>query len=383
LNTLHEWRDWSGYLGAGLYDLSHEREYYAFRNSAGLLDVSPLFKYRVSGPEAVLLLNRVMTRNITRCAVGQVVYSPWCDDDGKILDDGTITRLSETEFRLTAADPNLRWFQDAGCGLKATVSDISTDLAALALQGPKSRLILTEVVRGVDLTKLGFFRQAEGQVDNFPVSITRTGYTGDLGYELWVDPAYAERLWDILLERGSPYLITPAGLVALDIARIEAGFPLIDVDYVPARKALIEVQKSSPYEVNMGWAVALNKGYFIGRPALQAEKAHGSKWAFVGLELDWSEIEALYRAVNLTPKLAGRASRSSVPIYQEGQQIGQATSHTFSPLLKKYIALATIHREHAALGSELQMEMTVEFVRHRVTATVVKLPFFDPERKRM
>lgn len=379
----HEWRDWSGYLAASLYEPSHEREYYAVRNSAALFDVSPLFKYEISGPDAPALLNRVMTRDLGKCAIGQIMYSPWCDDDGKLIDDGTVARLEERRFRVTAATHNLRWFQDCGFGLNATVADVSTELAALALQGPHARNILKTVVEGADLNALKFFHFAQARIFGIPVTITRTGYTGDLGYELWLTPRHAERVWDVLLERGAAYGITPAGMLALDIARIEAGFPLIEIDYIPAPRALTPAQTSSPFEAGMGWAVNFDKVNFVGRRALLAEQERGSRWAFVGLEVHWPDIEALYQKFDLTPKVAGRASRSSVPVYQDGRQIGQATSHTYSPLLKKYIALATIERERAAPGAEFQMEMTVEFTRQQARARVVKLPFFDPPRKRV
>src|SRR5688572_938540 len=196
LNYTQEWRDWSGYMMAALYEPSHEREYYAVRNSAALFDVSPLYKYEITGPDALALVNRIMTRDFNKCAVGQVMYSPWCDDEGKVIDDGTVARLEENRFRLTAATHNLRWFQDCGLGLKATVTDVSLEMAALALQGPHARNILKQVVRGVELDTLKFFRLAEGQAAGFPITITRTGYTGDLGYELWVAPEHAERLWD-------------------------------------------------------------------------------------------------------------------------------------------------------------------------------------------
>ena len=379
----HEWRDWSGYLAASLYEPSHEREYYAVRNSAGLFDVSPLFKYEVSGPDALALVNRAMTRNISRCAIGQVMYSPWCNDDGKLIDDGTVSRLSENHFRLTAADPNLRWFQDCGYGLNASVVDVSTDFGALALQGPLARHILKAITRDIDLDGLKFFHWAEAQVDDFSITITRTGFTGDLGYELWVRTENAERLWDMLMDAGQKYGLLPTGMVALDLVRIEAGFPLIDVDYIPAPKTLIPAQTSSPFEAGMGWAVALKKPGFVGHRALRQEKEHGSTWAFVGLEVHWPDIEALYHAIDLTPHIAGRASRSSVPVYHKGQQVGQATSHAFSPLLKKYLALTTLKREYAQPGLELDIELTVEFSRHTAKATVCKLPFFNPARKRL
>jgi aminomethyltransferase len=365
-----------------VYEPSHEREYYAVRNSAALFDVSPLYKYEVTGPDALRLVNRVITRNLAKCAIGQVIYSPWCNDEGKLIDDGTVTRLAENRFRITAATQNLRWFQDCGFGLDATVTDVSTELAALALQGPKSRHILKTFVSGANLDQLKFFHFTEAQIDNFPIAITRTGYTGDLGYELWVAPEYAERLWDILMEQGQAYAILPAGMLALDVARNEAGFPLIEIDYIPAPRAIIKAQTSSPFEAGMGWAVALDKDNFVGRQALLTEKERGSRWAFVGVEVVWQDIEDLYAAFGLTPKLVTRASRSSIPIYKDGRQIGQATSHTYSPLLKKYIGLATLERQDAVFGSEVEIEMTIEYTRQKARATVVKLPFFDPARKR-
>jgi aminomethyltransferase len=377
-----EWRNWSGYLSAGLYEPSHEREYYAIRNSAGLIDVSPLFKYEITGPDALRLVDRIVTRDMTRCKVSQVYYTPWCDEEGQVIDDGTVSRLDENHFRITSADPSLRWFQDVGFGLNVQVQDVSRDLAALALQGPLSREILKQVVKGIDFDKLRYFHLAHGSVDNFPVTVTRTGYTGDLGYELWVRPEYGERLWDCLLENGRRYGLLPAGIIALDLVRVEAGLVMIDVDYKSSHKALIESQKSSPFEIGLDWAVKLDAGDFIGRKALRAEKAKGSEWAFVGVELPWVDLEQLFGKVGLPPQLPRRASRSAVPIYKGSRQIGQITSHAFSPILKKYIGIGNILTAHAAPGSQVEIEVTVEYSRERAPATVVKTPFFDPPRKK-
>lgn len=382
----HEWRNWSGYLSASLYEPSHEREYYAIRNSAGLIDVSPLYKYEVAGPDAGRLVDRIVTRNIAKCRVGQVMYTPWCDAQGKVIDDGTVSRLDDNHYRLTSADPNLRWFQDVGYGLNAQVANVSQDLAALALQGPNSRAILKEIVAGVDLDKLKYFHLAEGRVDNFPITITRTGYTGDLGYELWVRPEHAEQLWDCLMDRGAGYGILPAGMLALDAARIEAGLILIGVDYISSQHAIIESQKSSPYEIGLGWTVKLDGGDFVGRRALLKEKQQGSTWTFIGLQYDWNALEKLYAEEGLPPQVAGRASRSAVPIYKSGsggrQFIGQATSHVFSPILKQYIAIGTVLNPHGKLGDQVDVEVTVEYKRKLCPATIVKTPFFDPPRKR-
>jgi glycine cleavage system T protein (aminomethyltransferase) len=379
----YEWRDWAGYIAPSLYEPSHEREYFAIRNSAGLIDITPLFKYDVTGPDALRLVDRVMTRNIKKCRVGQVMYSPWCDEKGKVIDDGTISRLDDNHFRLTAADPSLRWFQDVGFGLDAQVVNVTQDFAGLALQGPNSRAILAQIVEGIDFDKLRYFWLAHGTVDGFPIMITRTGFTGDLGYELWVRPPHAERLWDRLMEMGANYGMLPAGMVALDVVRIEAGMLLIGVDYVSSHQAIIESQKSSPYEIGLGWAVKLDGDDFIGRRALIAEKEQGtSEWGFVGLELDWRGLEQLYANEDLPPQVAGRASRDAVPVYQNGKFVGQMTSHTFSPILKQAIGIGTVYPRFATIGSQLDVEVTVEYKRKLVKATVVKTPFFNPKRKR-
>ncbi|MCL4262021.1 MAG: aminomethyltransferase family protein [Anaerolineae bacterium] len=384
-----DWRDWSGFLAASLYEPSHEREYFAIRNAAGLIDVSPLFKYEVTGPDAARLVDRVMTRNIAKCAVGQVMYSPWCDEEGQVIDDGTVARLDDNHFRITAADPSLRWFQDVGYGLNAKVVNVSDDLAALALQGPLSRAILQQVVTGFDVGKLRFFRLGQGQINGKPeaasgrpVTITRTGYTGDLGYELWLSPGDATAVWDMLMDVGQRYGLLPAGMLALDVARIEAGLLLADVDYKSALKAVIPDQLSSPYELGLGWAVALDGADFIGKRALAREKAVGSQWAFVGVQADWLELERLFGAKDLPPKVAGRASRTAVPLYKNGKQVGQITSHTFSPILKEYIGIGTVYAAYGHIGNTLEMEFTIEYQRQRAKATVVKTPFFEPERKR-
>lgn len=378
----YDWRNWAGYLSVSVYEMSHEREYYAIRNAAALIDVTPLFKYEITGPDAVRLVDRIITRDAKKCAVGQVMYTPWCDEHGKMIDDGTVSRLSENHFRLTSADPNLRWFQDCGYGFDVNVNDVSADLAALSVQGPMSRELLRQVVTSADLPSLKFFRLTHGQIAGFPLTITRTGYTGDLGYELWVSPQHAENLWDVLMEKGKGYGTTPVGMVAMDIARVEAALLLGDIDYVSSHKAITEARKSSPLEAGLEWAVKFGKGDFVGRQALLAEKKRGPKWKFVGLEVNWDELETLYAAADLPPQVAGRASRVAVPIYKNGKQIGQATSSTFSPILKKFIAIGTIESQFAALGTKVNMEITVEFARRQAAAIVVKTPFFDPPRKK-
>ena len=375
------WRRWAGYAVASAYDLVHDREYWAVRNSAALIDVSPLYKYRIAGPDAVRLLDRVVTRDITTCKVHQVMYTPWCDAAGKIIDDGTISRLTEQTFRMTSADPNIRWLHDNAQGLRATIEEVSETTAALSLQGPTSRDILVEL-GGSAIQSLKSFHLVDVSIAGVPVTVSRTGYTGDLGYELWVDARHAERLWDALITVGSRYGIVPAGIWALDLARIEAGLLMNEVDYVSARHALIEGQKSSPFELNLGWTVSRTKGPFVGKRSLEAERARGPAWQFVGLEVDWDSLESLYSEVGLPPKLPTVAWRTSAPVYVDGQQVGYATSGCWSPLLKKYIALAHLESAHAAPGTRVAMEVTVEHRRKRADARVAATPFFNPERKR-
>ena len=381
LSQAQNWRRWSGYLAASSYELHHDREYWAIRNSAALFDVSPLFKYLIEGPDAARLLDRVVTRDVTKCQVHQVLYTPWCDEDGKMMDDGTLSRLSETAFRLTSAEPNLRWLQDNAFGMTVTIRDVSDDVAALSLQGPNARRILHDAAGGV-ADDLRFFRLTKGEVGGVPVEITRTGYTGDLGYEIWAKAADAEVLWDRLIRAGEPHRILPAGMLALDLARVEAGLVLIGVDYLPAHLAVIEGRKSSPYELGLGWTVKLDKASFVGRDALIAEKERGPEWEFRGLDINWDSLEALYGEVGLPPQLPSEGWRASVPVYAGATQVGYATSGCWSPLLKKYIALAHIQSRHTRIGTDLHMEVTVEHHRKRAQARVVETPFFDPERKR-
>jgi aminomethyltransferase len=366
---------------ASAYEPHPDREYAAVRNAAALFDVSPLHKYLVSGRDAVRLLDRMVTRDVTLCAVGQVLYTPWCDARGKVIDDGTISRLNENTFRLTAAEPNLRWIAMNAVGLDVGVEDVSATTAALALQGPLSRVILQQVA-AADLSELKYFRLVHTRVRDIPVTISRTGYTGDLGFELWVSAPHAVPLWDALMEAGTPYGITPAGIWALDLARIEAGLVMLDVDYFSAHRALIEDQKSSPYEINLAWTVSDAKGPYNGRTALRAEKLRAAAWAFVGVEVQWESLERLYAARGLPPHLPTVAWRTSAPIYVDGLQVGYATSGCWSPLLKKYLALAHIRAPHFADGTAVHLEVTVEHHRKQAHATVRKLPFFNPSRKR-
>jgi aminomethyltransferase len=374
------YREWSGYYTVSVYEMHHEHEYNAIRNSAALIDISPLFKYRVTGRDATKLVNRVISRDIHKVAVDQVIYCCWCDPQGHVIDDGTITRLGENDYRWTAADPSLRWFQQNALGLEVKIEDISEQVAALALQGPTSGKLL-RAVSDAKIDNLKYFRVTRGKIAGVPVDISRTGYTGDLGFEIWMPWKDAVRVWDELMNKGRQFDIHPAGMIALDIARIEAGLILIEVDYNSSKKALIDSQKYSPCEIGLGKLVDFKKETFVGREALMAEEKKGVKRALVGLEINWNEVEALYDKIGMAPQVPSQASRVPVPVYRNGRHIGKATSTTWSPTLKKMIALACVDRGHSANGNTLSMEMTVEAVRHNVSATIVPLPFFNPLRK--
>ncbi len=375
------WRRWAGYQMASSYEPTPELEYAAIRSSAALFDVSPLHKYLIAGRDAERLLDRMVTRDVTKCQVGQVLYTPWCDARGKVIDDGTVSRLAESTFRLTSAEPNLRWLSMNAVGLQVTIDDVSERTAALALQGPLSRTIL-EQLSPEDIAPLKYFRFTQTTVRGIPVTVSRTGYTGDLGFELWVDAEHAVPVWDALIAAGTPHGITPAGIWALDIARIEAGLLMLDVDYVSTHHALIEDQRSSPFEINLAWAVPEGKGPYNGRRALADERSRPAAWAFVGLAVDWDSLEAIHAERRLPPRLPNVAWRASQPVYRGGVQVGYATSGCWSPLLKKYLALAHVQAPHYEEGNRLDLEITVEHRRKRAAAVVTKLPFFNPPRKR-
>lgn len=375
------WRRWSGFVVASSYELTHEWEYTAIRNSAALFDLSPLFKYTIQGRHAGRLLNRVVTRDIRKCQVGQVIYTPWCDEHGKVIDDGTIARLADDTYRLTAADPNLRWLTANAYGMDVEIVDISEQIANLSLQGPLSREILSRAV-GQNFNPLKYYRWEEAEIGGVGVTISRTGYSGDLGYEIWIPADHATQVWDALIDAGQDYRIVPAGMIALDIARIEAGLLLIEVDYVSAHKALIDSRKSSPFELGLGWTVDLQKEHFIGRSALSEEKAHPTAWHFTGVIVDWPAYEALFLAEGLPPQLPMVPNRSSLPLYAGSRWVGYVSSSTWSPVLKHYIGLAHILSPYAETGTPLMIEVTVEHQRKLSPVQVVKPPFFNPQRKR-
>ncbi len=385
LCTSMAYKEWAGCYAVCRYDTYHDREYYALRHQATLMDATPLYKYEVRGSNAADLLSRVTVRDYSRHSVGRVSYVCWCDEHGKVLDDGTVTKLADDHFRLTSADPALAWIHRNSRGLDVTMTDVTREVAALALQGPLSREVLRPVV-GNGIDELKFFRAmpvryaVEGpEVEGV---VTRTGYTGDLGYELWMDSADALRVYDAVMESGTPLGLLPMGLDALDVSRVEAGFLLNGVDYTSARSAFIEKQKSTPYELGFDWMVQLERDPFVGQAALRQEKIEGPRRKLVGLEVDWDDFEAIYESFGLAPHLTAETCRAGAPLYEHGQQVGYATSRTWSPTLKKYLALGTVDASLSRPGTRLEIEVTCEYERHRAAATVRPTPFFDPERKK-
>jgi aminomethyltransferase len=383
LNTKLSWGEWSGYHAAAVFADFVDIEYNAVREAAAVIDVTPLYKYEVSGADAAALLDRVVTRDISAMAVGQVIYTPWCDEEGKVIDDGTVTRLDQNHFRVTAADPSYRWFAMNAAGLDVQIDDISEATAGLALQGRLSRRVL-ERATGQDWFDLRYFRRRPTTIQGFDVDVTRTGYTGDLGYELWMPVEGALAVWDRLFEVGADYGIRPAGIQALDICRLEASLILIEAEYTSARHAFAPELKYSPFEIGLGRLVKFDKAAeFTGKRALLAERdAGGPERRLVGLELDWSAIEAMYARHDLAPQISPQVQRAPVPVHKDGVQVGRATSVGWGPTIKKMVGFGSVDKGLTKIGTRLSVEWSVEGERGKVGATVVPMPFLDLDRKR-
>jgi aminomethyltransferase len=326
----------------------------------------------------------VITRDASRCHVGQVLYTAWCDDDGKIIDDGIVARLGEDSFRMTTATPTLYWLQDNAFGMDVEIEDVSDAYGAVALQGPTSRDILQQLT-DADLNELKYFHSIETKLAGSPVNISRTGFTGDLGYEIFADPEHCETIWDALMETGADYKMLPTGMVALDMVRIEAGLLLIDAEFHSAAHAIFEVEKVSPYELGLGWMVNQKKEHFIGQEALRREKARGPATMTVGLEIDVLALEKVFAQYSMPLHLPYQSWVDAIPVYADSDQrdhIGRATSGTWSPIMKRYVVIARLKPQYAKIGTRIYIEQTVEARRFAVPATVVEMPFFDPPRTR-
>lgn len=377
---VYNWSLWQNWLLADMYAPDHIQEYFAIRTACAVFDMSPIPKYHIHGPDAARFLDRIVTQDTSRSKTGRVLYTTWCDDDGKIIDDGLLAQLDENIFRLTAGEPCLYWLEDNIVGLDVTIEDV-TNLGVLALQGPFSRQLLKRIT-DADLDNLRYFHIIEAELGGVPVEISRTGYTGDLGYEIWVEPQHGVKLWDVIFEAGHAFRLVPFGDFALEMARIEAGLLLGDVDFYSSKKAVYDFEKSSPLELGLGWAVKLDKEYFIGQKALRREQARGPAWKTIGLEIDLNSLVSIYAEFGMPLYLPYEAWNEAVPVYSGTKRIGKATSGMWSPILKKYISIARLETRYAHLGNQVEMEITIDANRKNALATVVKMPFFDPPRKK-
>ena len=365
---------WSGYSTVDVFT-SVEQEYFAIRNGASLYDLTPMVKYRIAGADATRFLDRLVTRAIAKLRPGRVTYAIWCDDAGRLIDDGTVFRLGEKEYRLCTGERQLDWLLDSSIGFDVEITEITAEIAALALQGPCSCWVLKTLgLTGIETLAPFEHRSctlADGAGAAAAVLVSRTGFTGDLGYELWVDPAEAERLWDALMAAGRVRNIRPIGSRALSIARLEAGFLLPNVDFVSSAHTLRNGTARSPLELGLGWCVDFGKGHFTGRRALLAEQGRMPRRRLAGLD-----IEGTKPAHNAL-LYADRAGR---------REIGAVTSAAWSPTCKRNIALAMLDAPHFETGRQvwadiyLNRELTWE--RRMVRARVVERPFFAPARRR-
>jgi aminomethyltransferase len=383
LNTTSLWTHWSGHLSAVRYDLSAKHEYFGIRNSAGFFDSSPLYKYWVRGRDAERFLAGVMTRDVRACRPGRAQYTVWCDDAGYVLEDGVLFRHAQTEFLLTAAEPNQGYLSDLVGRLDVRVEDASAEYGVLAVQGPRSREILARLAP--DVAGLPFFGLCQTKIGAAPVTVSRTGYTGDLGYEVFVGADDALGVLDAVIEAGTPYGMRPFGEQALLMARIEAGLVLIGVDFSSSRYAYNDQQRVTPAELGLRWMLRGIDGDrpFIGRRAIRRELAEGtSRWSTVGLVVDWAAYDRLHvEAGHVPPKDETPLDDASMLYDSDGGRVGYATSMMYSPVLQRHIAIARVAPAHAALGGTVHLELTIDHEYRTVPAVVSRLPLFDPERK--
>ena len=378
------WSHWSGHLAADRYQMSDKFEYFAVRNSAGVLDTSPLYKYRIHGRDAERFLAGVLARDIRGCAPGHAQYTVWCDDRGFVVEDGVILRPARDEFLLTSAEPNLAYFSDLIGRDQVSIEEVSHDFGVLAVQGPRSRDLLARLVP--DVATLPFFGLATGTIAGAPVTISRTGYSGDLGYEIWMPSTDALKVWDVLWESMEGHGVLPFGLAALYMLRIEAGLLLLDVDFSSSRFAWTDEDRSTPIELGWSWMfkdLAGDDRAFIGRRALERELSDKtSRWRLTGLLVDWADYDRIYSGAGLIPPKDHTPVQEEMFVYDdEGHQVGYATSFMYSPILQRHIALARVRPELAAAGTPVRLEMDVNHRYEYVAAQTARLPLYNPARK--
>jgi aminomethyltransferase len=379
------WEHWAGHLAATKYQVSEKFEYVAVRNSAGVFDTSPLFKYRIHGPDAERFLGGVLARDPRAAKPGQAQYTLWCDDRGFVVEDGVLLRHASDDFVLTAAEPNLAYLRDLAGRQRVRIDEVSDEHAVLALQGPRSRDILA--ILAPKAAELPYFGLTPERVAGKPVTISRTGFTGDLGYEIWSSADDALTVWDCLMEVSAGQGVIPFGLTALYMLRIEAGLLLLDVDFASSRYAWTDEQRSTPLELGLGWML---KGIedesrpFVGRKAILRERAaKTSRWTFTGLVVDWQDWDRRFDAAGLIPPKDHTPIQEEYFVYDEGgtEQVGYATSWMYSPMLQRHIALARVRPDLAAPGTAVRLEIAVNHRYEYVLARTARTPLYNPPRK--
>lgn len=384
LNETGLWEHWAGHLVATKYQLAEKAEYFAVRNSAAIFDTSPLFKYRIHGPGAERFLAGVLARDIRTCPTGHAQYTAWCDDRGHVVEDGVILHLEKDEFILTAAEPNLAYFTGLVAGHDVGIEDVSEAWGVLAFQGPRTRELLAALAPAV--AKLPYFGLVRTKIDKVPVIVSRTGFTGDLGFEIWAPAADALRVWDALWKVSRGQGVVPFGMTALYMARIEAGLILLDVDFHSSRFAWTDADRSTPIELGLGWmfkGLETDDRAFIGRDAIRRERAaKSSRWKLSGLIVDWREYDRIYEEAGLIPPKDHTPIQDEYYIYDDDlKQLGYATSQMYSPMLQRHIALARVPLDRATPGSRVKLELAVAHKYEYFDAVVARTPLFDPQRR--
>ena len=384
LNETGLWEHWANYLAASKYQMSEKFEYVAVRNAVGVFDTSPLYKYSFSGPDAECFLAGVLARDPRSLAPGRAQYTLWCDDRGYLIEDGILLRRKPDEYLLTAAEPNLGYFRDLVVRHDVRIDEVSEDYAVMAVQGPSSRVVLGTVAPQVE--KLATFDIVETKVGKAPVIISRTGYTGDLGFEVWVRSDDAVGVWDAVWHAGEGRGITAFGLTALYMARIEAGLVLLDIDFESSRFAWTDSHRTTPLELGFGWMfrdILTTDRAFIGRDAIRREIAgKTSRWRLMGLVLDWQDYDRHYNDAGLIPPKDHTPIQDEYYIYdEEDRQLGWASSLMYSPVLQRHIALARLPLDRAKAGAHVRLEFPVSHRYEYFDAEVARLPLFDPPRR--
>ena len=369
VDTVNAWHTWAGYLTPDELYCS-ETEYFAIRNTTGVFDISPMTKYRITGPDAYDYLDRLMTRDMSKVVPGRVAYTVWCDDQGQVIDDGTIFHLKEGEWRLCSQERHMAWLTAAAIGFDVEIVDETDAVAALAVQGPTTWSILNNMgLKGLE--DLRIFGLAHFDFEGSELMVSRTGFTGDLGYELWIEPSKAEALWDALFEAGKDYAMRPIGVHALEQARVEAGLLAAYEDFLPANATVRTGHTRSPLELGLEWLVDFKKPNFNGRRALAEEKRNGSKWRLVKLDIEGNKI--------------AHSSYIWKDKKMSGEKLGFTTSAVWSPICKQNIAIGTVRTPHGEVGSNVWVEIyyqrEMHWFREVAKATVLDKPFWWPPRR--